>query len=242
VTSKNETASSGDPYGDTAATKTELNPGFQVNVDVAGRACLVVGGSGEAEDKSGRLLTAGAAVTIVSPEVTPSLQGWAEQGRLNWHRRGFDEADLEGVFMVMNTDRANEEFCRRVYDLAHARGILTNTYDRMDLSDFGMAALIAPGHLRLSISTSNASPSLARRLREELEELFDEEFEDYLESLGKVRAHVRVHVGDFGERRRILRSLVEGFRLEGRLRLPPDWQRQADEAMAVGNTQAPRTL
>ena len=38
----------------------ELNPCFQLNLDLAGRPCLVVGGGAEATEKSGRLLDAGA--------------------------------------------------------------------------------------------------------------------------------------------------------------------------------------
>ena len=38
--------------------------GFQINLDVKDRPCLVVGGGEEAADKANRLLEAGAKVTI----------------------------------------------------------------------------------------------------------------------------------------------------------------------------------
>ena len=47
-----------------------------------------------------------------------------------------------------------------------------------------MVALVHPGHLRLSISTSNASPALSSRLRQDFEEIFDGEFAAYLDYLG----------------------------------------------------------
>ena len=43
--------------------------GFQINLDVKDRPCLVVGGGEEAADKANRLLEAGAKVTFVSPPV-----------------------------------------------------------------------------------------------------------------------------------------------------------------------------
>jgi siroheme synthase (precorrin-2 oxidase/ferrochelatase) len=92
-----------------------------------------------------------------------------------------------------------------------------------------MPALVDPGHLRLAISTSNASPGLARRLREDLEHLFDEEFVRYLSQLGRVRAHLKkVAAGDDG-RFEILHSLVADFRLNGSIHYPAGWrQRVAD--------------
>ena len=59
---------------------------FQVSLDVEDRPCLMVGGGPEAEEKSGRLLDAGARVTLVSPEATAQLASWADAGRLTLRR------------------------------------------------------------------------------------------------------------------------------------------------------------
>ena len=201
-----------------------LNPLFQVGLDVWGRRCLVIGGGAEAEDKSGRLLDAGARLLVVSPEVTGPLEDWGARGRLELRRRPYEAGDLDGVFLVMNTARSDPALCDEVFAACQARGILVNTYDDPGRSHFGMGALVAAGPLRVSISTSNASPTLSSRLRRDLEALFGPEFAEYLEALGRAREHVRRAVPEFAERRRILGSLVEGARLEGAVRLPADWR------------------
>ena len=94
-----------------------------------------------------------------------------------------------------------------------------------------MGALVGAGPLRISISTSNASPSLSRRLRQDLEGFFGQEFAEYLTALGRAREHVRRTVPEFAERRRILGSLVEGMRVEGAVRLPGDWREQVREIL-----------
>ena len=204
-----------------------LNPYFQVGLDVMDQPCLVIGGGREAEDKVGRLLAAGARLTVVSPSATPVLVEWAAAGRLIHHPRCFAERDLDGVFLVLNTVR-DSALTAQVYELALARKILINSYDNPAYSNFGMVALVHPGHLRLSISTSNASPALSSRLRQDLEEIFAGEFAAYLDCLAEARQRVRAKVADRETRFALLRFLVSGFRLEGTLRYPADWKRHVD--------------
>ena len=116
------------------------------------------------------------------------------------------------------------DLTRQVYSLARRRKILINSYDQPLFSDFGMVALVDPGHLRLGISTSNASPSLSRRLRQDLETLFDDEFVAYLDQLAEIRSHLRARESDPRKRAALLRSAVADFRLEARLHYPDNWR------------------
>ncbi|BCJ70604.1 uroporphyrinogen-III C-methyltransferase [Catellatospora sp. IY07-71] len=65
-----------------------------------GRPVLVVGGGAVATRRVPALLAAGAAVRLVSPELTPALRGLADAGRLAWIERQFAETDLDGVWLV----------------------------------------------------------------------------------------------------------------------------------------------
>lgn len=203
------------------------NPYFQVGLDVLNRPCLVVGGGTEAADKAGRLLEAGAQLRVVSPTLCPQLQEWA--GRFLHHARRWEPADLEGIWLVLNTVD-NPDLAPRVFALARERGLLINTYDRPECSNLGMAALVHPGHLRLSISTSGASPALAGRLRRDLEALFDGEFVEYLEHLAQVRAHLSKSA-DRDTRIQLLKELVADFRLEGKLHYPEHWRERIQKLL-----------
>lgn len=196
------------------------NPYFQVGLDVLDRPCLIIGGGTEAADKAGRLLEAGARLIVVSPTLCPQLQAWT--GRFTHQARRWAPADLDGVWLVLNTVSA-PDLGQQVFALARERGLLINTYDRPECSNLGMAALVHPGPLRLSISTSGASPALAGRLRRDLEALFDGEFVEYLEQLAQVRAHLKENA-DRETRIRLLKELVEGFKLEGKLHYPENWR------------------
>ena len=210
----------------------KLNPYFQAGLDVMDQPCLVIGGGREAEEKSARLLAAGARITIVSSDLTPQLAEWVAAGRLTHHQRGFADTDLDGVFLALNTINDDDALTARVYQLALSQKILINSYDNPTHSNFGMVALVHPGHLRLSISTSNASPALASRLRKDLAAIFDAEFVDFLDRLAAARQRVRARVADRETRFELLRALVRDFRVEGTLRYPAAWQRHADALLS----------
>lgn len=196
------------------------------------RPCLVLGGGREAEEKTGRLLDAGARVVLLADQLTPQLSTWAAEKRLCHRAQPFADTDLDGVFLVINTVADDPDLTRRVWENASARNILINSYDQPEYCTFGMVALVHPGHLRLSISTSNTSPSLASRLRQDLAELFDKNFATYLDGLAAARRRVRERVADRKTRFALLRALVRDFRVEGAINYPPHWQNQVNALLS----------
>jgi uroporphyrin-III C-methyltransferase/precorrin-2 dehydrogenase/sirohydrochlorin ferrochelatase len=85
---------------------------------LAGRKVVVVGGGHVAQRRVPSFLAAGAAVTLVSPDVTPALEGLA--GELTLVLRDFTESDLEGAwYVVAATD--DPEVNARVAAAAEAR-------------------------------------------------------------------------------------------------------------------------
>ena len=67
---------------------------------LAGRRVVVVGGGNVAQRRVPALLAAGADVVVVSPEVTPALEGHG-CGELTWVRRGFRPDDLDDAWYVV---------------------------------------------------------------------------------------------------------------------------------------------
>ena len=66
---------------------------------LSGRKVVVVGGGHVAQRRVPTFLAAGAEVTLVSPVVTPALEGLA--GELTLHLRDFTESDLDGAWYVV---------------------------------------------------------------------------------------------------------------------------------------------
>ncbi|MCA1810265.1 MAG: NAD(P)-dependent oxidoreductase [Lentisphaerae bacterium] len=68
-----------------------------VNLLMAGRLCLVIGGGRVALRKCRSLLEAGARVRLVSPAAVPELERLAAENRIEWVRRNFEPADIQGA-------------------------------------------------------------------------------------------------------------------------------------------------
>jgi uroporphyrin-III C-methyltransferase/precorrin-2 dehydrogenase/sirohydrochlorin ferrochelatase len=76
-------------------------PIYPVGLRLAGRKVLVVGGGNVAQRRVPTLIASGAEVHVVSPEVTPAIEGLVGSGEVRWVERGFEDADLDGAWYVM---------------------------------------------------------------------------------------------------------------------------------------------
>ncbi|MEZ0580585.1 uroporphyrinogen-III C-methyltransferase [Nocardioides sp. MH1] len=76
-------------------------PPYPSGLRLAGRRVLVVGGGSVAQRRVPHLIAAGADVHVVSPEVTPAIEGLVGSAEVTWHRRGFEDADLDGAWYVI---------------------------------------------------------------------------------------------------------------------------------------------
>jgi precorrin-2 dehydrogenase/sirohydrochlorin ferrochelatase len=196
---------------------------FQASLDVEGRPCLVVGGGDEAEEKTQRLLDAGAWVTVVSPTVTPALQRRADEGAIVCRVRRFVSDDLAGVWLAVNTVKSDPGLSEEIYRRCEAGRILISAYDQPDVSNFVMVALVRSGRLRVAFATGGTSPALAGRLRAEFERVFDAKFAAFVEYLAERRLALEAEMPKGPARSEALRALVRGLRVDASVEYPPEY-------------------
>lgn len=80
-------------------------PTYPSGLRLSGRRVVVVGGGHVAQRRVPQLIAAGAAVHVVSPEVTPAIEGLVGSGEVVWHQRGFEDADLDDTwYCIAATD------------------------------------------------------------------------------------------------------------------------------------------
>jgi len=76
-------------------------PIYPSGLRLTGRRVVVVGGGHVAQRRVPHLIAVGADVHVVSPEVTPAIEGMVTAGEITWHPRGFEDADLDETWYVI---------------------------------------------------------------------------------------------------------------------------------------------
>ncbi|MQW75122.1 uroporphyrinogen-III C-methyltransferase [Nocardioides sp. dk4132] len=70
---------------------------------LTGRRVLVVGGGHVAQRRIPALIAAGADVHVVSPAITPAIEGLVGSGEVTWHHRRFEDPDIDGAWYALAT-------------------------------------------------------------------------------------------------------------------------------------------
>ena len=186
---------------------------YPVNLNVRDRCCLVVGAGAVGARKAAVLLSCGAKVRVVSPEISDAVSHMVLENRIFLERRSYQEADIYDVFLVFAaTD--NTELNQRIYEDARRHGKLCNIADHPELCDFTLPAVIERGDLMIAVSTSGKSPAYARWIRQRLETQFGPEHAELLQLLGGIRRQIQQRAGDSEGQRRIFEYLMEHGLLE----------------------------
>lgn len=167
-----------------------------------GRRGLVVGAGSVALDKINALLKTGVRLRVVAPEAREEVRALAVEGRIEWVRRAFEPADLDGNFVAIAATDA-PEVNAEVYRAAVERGILCNSVDDIPHCDFFFGSVVSRGELQIAISTGGESPAVAQRLRREIDGQLPEDLGPWLEKLGELRREV-LAAHPRGEVRRLL--------------------------------------
>lgn len=147
---------------------------YPVFLDVRGRPVLLVGGGRVALEKLGKLVDAGAHVTVVAPKLVDGVRAAVDAGQATWAARPFAPGDTAGAFLVMiATDDGAVN--REVAAEARRNGGLVNAADDAGNSDLILPAVVRKGRLTLAASTAGSSPAMARWLRTQMVEWLADE-------------------------------------------------------------------
>ena len=107
---------------------------YPINLDVDGKACVVVGGGKVALRKICTLLESGAQVTVIAPEICAQVDELYQRGEILWTRENFS-AELLGDELIVIAATNSAEVNRQVCEAAQARKILVNSVDTDDTDD-----------------------------------------------------------------------------------------------------------
>src|SRR5688572_17701534 len=182
-------------------------PYYPIYIDIEDRDVVIIGGGNVCTRKAETMMKYGARVTIVSPQFTEEIEGWARDGQLSLKRKTYDESDLEGaVLVIASTDHqsVNEQVaadCRR-------RKIPVNVVDVTPLCEFIVPAIIEKGSIQIAISTGGKSPAIARTLKEDLQRSIGPEYAEINDVLATLRDAAKALLPTDIDRKRFFDGII----------------------------------
>jgi siroheme synthase-like protein len=176
-----------------------------VFLKLAGRKVLVVGGGPVAAAKLAGLRDTGADVVLVAPEIGSAARAeLARNPRVTVATRPFDEADLDGAWLVIAA--APPDVNRRVAAAAEAdaRRLFVIAVDDPEAASAYGGGTLRRGGVTVAISTDGQAPALAGLLREGLEALVPQDLDAWVAEASALRPGWRAAQVPIGARRPLL--------------------------------------
>jgi uroporphyrin-III C-methyltransferase/precorrin-2 dehydrogenase/sirohydrochlorin ferrochelatase len=173
---------------------------------LAGRTVVLVGAGPVAAAKLQPLLAAGAAVHVVSPEVSPVIDQAATAGQLRLTRRAFTPADLDDAWLVVAA--ATPEVNRAVALAAEQRRVFVNAVDDPANASAYLSGVVRRDGVTVAISTDGAAPALTALLREAVDAVLPHDLAAWMDVAGRERDRWRRDVVPMPARKpQLLRAL-----------------------------------
>lgn len=163
---------------------------YPVMLDLRERPALVIGGDRLAAEKASALLDCGARVSILHPTFCQELLDMADQRRVTLRPKHYEPGDLAGAFVVVAMP-GDDAQVQAIWHEAQERGQPLNMVDRPTFCSFILPSILRRGHLTIAVSTEGASPSLAKRVRQQLEETFSQAYSTYIDLAALARDYLR---------------------------------------------------
>ncbi len=172
-------------------------PLYPVFLKLDGLPVVVVGGGPVALSKLDGLLTAGAQVTVIAPEVLPEIRN-----RVTVIEAQFRPEHLSGARWVVAA--ATPDVNRSVAAAAASRGLFVNAVDDTASATAYLGGVVRRGPVEIAISTGGLAPALAGLLREAIDAILPEDLDRWGEVATRARADWKRDKIPMPERRPLL--------------------------------------
>jgi precorrin-2 dehydrogenase/sirohydrochlorin ferrochelatase len=147
---------------------------------------LVVGGGLIATNKIKRLLSFSIDITIISKDITPTLQQLIKQYSLKYINKSYQYGDIDGFFLVIVATN-DITLQKEIFNECETKKILCNSVDSTKYCSFIFPSFIKQGDLTISFSTSGISPSVSKYLKKLILEILPKDIDKFLITLKHLR-------------------------------------------------------
>ncbi|MFI5194566.1 MAG: bifunctional precorrin-2 dehydrogenase/sirohydrochlorin ferrochelatase, partial [Chitinophagales bacterium] len=179
---------------DVAEKQADKNHLFPVFLKLEGLEVLLVGAGKVAMEKLSAIIgnAPATSITVVGTEIAEAVKAFAGlHDAIRLIERPFEPEDLDDkdIVVVAVNDKSVSNYIRV---LAKQKKLLVNVADTPELCDFYLGSIVDKGNLKIAISTNGKSPTMAKRMKEQLNELIPDEIEGVLQNMHTIRQDLKV--------------------------------------------------
>jgi precorrin-2 dehydrogenase/sirohydrochlorin ferrochelatase len=159
---------------------------FPTYFNLKNRKIVLIGGGTIALEKLEKLVDFTQNITVITENTSDDFINFAHRYNIVIKKRSYKRGDIDGydiVIVATNGVRIHKE----IYEESRNSRILVNSVDDTAYCDFIFPSYIKKGDLTISISTSGASPAMAKRLRQYIEKLIPSNIVQFLQEMRELR-------------------------------------------------------
>jgi precorrin-2 dehydrogenase/sirohydrochlorin ferrochelatase len=159
---------------------------FPAFLQLTNKKILIVGGGAVAYEKLIHLLDFTEDIFIIAQEFTDEMLQTVQDKNLSFEQRAYKSADIkEFAIVVVAVD--NISLQAEIFEESKHYNCLCNAVDSTAYCDFIFPSYIKKGDLTVAVSTSGASPAMAKYLRIFLQKMIPESIVVFLQEMKQLR-------------------------------------------------------
>ncbi|MBT8349303.1 MAG: uroporphyrinogen-III C-methyltransferase [Sulfurovum sp.] len=139
---------------------------------------LLIGGGNVALQKAEVLAENNISFSVISKEVHPEIKALCSDIQI----KNFKTKDIQNYFIVIDAT-GNEKVTQKLLKYKQKHSLLVNVVDKPKVCDFYFMSLTRNAPLQIAVSSSGASPTVAKHFRDKCQALMPDNMETFLEAL-----------------------------------------------------------
>ncbi len=125
-------------------------------------------------------------ISVIAPILSDETERLIKENNLSLEQRGYEKGDIKGFdIVVVAVD--NIALQAEIFKESREYNCLCNCVDATEYCDFIFGSIIKKDDLTIAISTSGASPALAKQLKKYLEKLIPNDIGGFLKEMKNLR-------------------------------------------------------
>jgi precorrin-2 dehydrogenase/sirohydrochlorin ferrochelatase len=159
---------------------------FPAFLKLDNKKILIVGGGNIAYEKLEHLLDFTKDIHVIAQEYSAEMLQRIKSENLEYEKREYKEGDIKD-FAIVIVAVDSIQLQAEIFQESKKYNCLCNAVDSVDYCDFIFPSYIKKGDLTIAVSTSGASPAMAKHLRQYLQNMIPDTISEFLQEMKALR-------------------------------------------------------